>query len=187
MMNRRRGFLIVAFAFALALAGCGGAGPSAAATTTTTTPATPSSPSAIPVLSPAATTGPSDAATPIPTLVSTTETASAAPAGAIPIRMTVTNGNPRFEPDRLTVRAGTVIFYLENGANVLGTFDHNMRIGPAIGQVVAGTPRIYGNSNVTFTVHDLAPGSYVYWCSIAGLNGLPHSTYGMVGTLTVAP
>lgn len=184
-MDRPRGFLLLAVS--LALGGCAGAVTTASTTTTPRSSTTLPSPSAVAATSPAATSGPTSAAASIPTLGSTTEQASQAPTGAIPIRLTVTNGNPRFEPDKLTVKAGTVAFYLENGTNVLGTFDHNMRIGPAIGQVLAGTRRIYGNENVTFTVKDLAPGSYVYWCSIVGLNGLTHASYGMVGTLTVTP
>jgi plastocyanin len=182
MLNRWRSAVLVAVTFAMW--GCGGAGTTTFTTSTaTTSPTTQPSPSPVAMVSPATTASP----TPIPTLASTTEQASAAPTGAIPIRMTVTNGNPRFEPDKVTAKAGTAVFFLENGTNVLGTFDHNMRIGPAIGEVLARTPVIHGNETATFTVMDLTPGTYVFWCSIVGLNGNTHAFYGMVGTLTITP
>jgi len=184
MVNRPGGFLV--FVFTLVVGGCGGAvpTPSIATPTTSTTLTSPSAGGASP---PAPSASRTLAPTPIPTLASTTKDASVAPAGAIPVKMTVTNGNPRFEPDNVTAKAGTVVFFLMNGTDVLGTFDHNMRIGPAIGQVLAGSRRISGNENATFTVKDLSPGSYVYWCSIVGLNGNTHAFYGMVGTLTIDP
>lgn len=172
-MNRWRSFLLVALT--LALGGCGAAG--------TTTSPTPPSPSAVPVSPLAATPAP----TPIPTLVSTTVNASEAPAGAIPIRMTVTNAEPRFEPAAVTAKAGTVVFFLEGIPGVLVSPDHNMRIGPAIGQVLAGTPSIRPKETVTFTVKDLTPGTYVFWCSVIGLDGMSHASNGMVGRLTITP
>lgn len=185
-MDRPRGFLLLAVS--LALGGCAGAVTTASTTTTPRSSTTLPSPSAVAATSPAATPGPTSAAASIPTLGSTTEQASQAPTGAIPIRLTVTNGNPRFEPDHLTAKAGTVAFFLENVPGVIGAPDHNMRIGPAIGQVLASTPSIRAKEMVTFTVKDLAPGTYVFWCAILEFDGkTTHAAEGMVGTLTVTP
>ena len=165
-INRWRNVLLVAVT--IAVGGCGSAG---ATTSTTSTVAT--SPTAAP--------------TAIPTLASTTEQASQAPTGSIPIKMALPNAEPRFEPDSVTAKAGTVVFFLENVPGAIGSPDHNMRIGPAVGQVLAATPNVRAKGTVTFTVSDLAPGTYLYWCSVVGLDGNSHAYNGMVGTLTVTP
>src|SRR5260221_3239026 len=55
------------------------------------------------------------ASSPLPSLGSTVERASEAPAGAVPITMTlVPPADPRFQPDNVTAPAGTVGFYLYN-------------------------------------------------------------------------
>jgi plastocyanin len=169
-MSRWRNALLVAVT--LAVGGCGAAG---ATTSTTSTVAT--SPTAASTAAPTA----------IPTLMSTTEKASEGLAGAIPIRMTATNAKPRFEPDNVTARAGTVVFFLENIPAAFLDPHHNMHIGPAIGQELARTPGIRANEKVTFTVKDLTPGTYVFWCSVVGLDNFDHAHYGMVGTLTITP
>jgi plastocyanin len=101
--------------------------------------------------------------------------------------MALPNAVPRFEPDSVTAKAGTVVFFLENVQGAIGSPDHNMRIGPAVGQVLAATPDVRAKGTVTFTVSDLAPGTYLYWCSVVGLDGNSHAYNGMVGTLTVTP
>jgi uncharacterized cupredoxin-like copper-binding protein len=60
--------------------------------------------------------------------------------------------------------------------------------GTVIGQVLATTPRIQANEAASFTVNNLAPGTYAFWCSVALDDGIgTHATVGMVGTLTVTP
>jgi plastocyanin len=153
-------------------------------------------PSAV-VDTPPATSSRTPAPTPSPTLASTTENASAAPAGAIPIQMTAVDA-PRFKPDTVTAKAGTVVFFLENIPGPIFSPDHNMRIGPAnvqfyadgsvsSGQVLAGTPNIRPKGRATFTVNGLTPGTYVFWCSVETPGFGNHASIGMVGTLTVTP
>jgi uncharacterized cupredoxin-like copper-binding protein len=110
--------------------------------------------------------------------------------------MTAVDAGPRFQPDNLTAKAGTVVFFLQNIPTLFSP-DHNMQIGPAsvqfygdgsirAGQVLAGTPNIRTKEMATFTVNDLTPGTYLFWCSVEGANG-NHASFGMVGTLTITP
>ena len=54
------------------------------------------------------------ASTSLPSLTSTTVKASTAPGGAIPIAMTAVEAGPRFQPDTISAKAGTAVFFLEN-------------------------------------------------------------------------
>ena len=183
-LQRRIRFLTAALSFTLAFGGCASAGAPASTGPTTTTSSS-ASPSSAPVSQSTGTSVP----TPEPTLASTTEDASEAPAGAVPIKMIILpNAAPRFEPDDVSVKAGTVVFFLENIPNPPFISDHNMLIGPAMPEALARTPTIQRNRKVTFTVNDLPPGTYAFWCSIKDIaNQLDHAGEGMVGTLTVTP
>ncbi|MGH2407228.1 MAG: cupredoxin domain-containing protein [Candidatus Limnocylindrales bacterium] len=110
--------------------------------------------------------------------------------------LTAGENNPRFVPDTVTAKAGTVVFFLQNvpGANAP---DHQMTISPAnitflsdgstTGQVLAATRAIHPNEKAAFTVAGLTPGSYLFWCSIALPDGGNHAANGMTGTLTITP
>lgn len=126
---------------------------------------------------------------PVATLGAVTEDASQAPAGAIPIRMIILpDGRPRFELQKVTARSGTVVFFLENIPNPPYVSDHNMLIGREMAQALARTPIIRPDRKVAFTVSDMTPGTYVYWCSVKDPgNVADHADQGMVGTLTIAP
>ena len=124
---------------------------------------------------------------PLPTLPSTTEQASQAPPGAIPIKLATPNGQPRFEPDHVAAKAGTLVFFLDNVSDSPFYLTHNMQIGPTLGQVLAGTPAVRAKEMMTFTVNGLTPGTYVFWCSVVTPDFKDHASYGMVGTLTVTP
>jgi uncharacterized cupredoxin-like copper-binding protein len=111
--------------------------------------------------------------------------------------MTMTDG-ARFEPNQITTKAGNVVFFLQNVAAPVFRPDHEMNIGPAcvqfeqdgtvIGQVLAKTTRIQADEAASFTVNNLAPGTYAFWCSVPFDDGIgTHATIGMVGTLTVTP
>jgi plastocyanin len=178
-MNRRREVLLVAFS--VAVIGCGPGG----LATSVTSPS--SMPASTPVPSVASASPSAQSPTPLPTLASTTEKASTAPAGAIQITLALPDAKPRFQPDHVSAPAGTVVFFLRNVPNPIVRPDHIMVIGPAVGQELARTPRIRPDETVTFTVEDLAPGTYAYWCTIPGLNGLSHEALGMVGSLSVIP
>ena len=121
-MNRWRNVLLVAVT--ISIAGCAAAGQ-----TTSTSPAAPTSPDGA-LVSCAPTSNPTAGPTPMPTLASTTVKASEAPAGAIPMKMTAVDEGPRFKPEHVTAKAGTVVFFLENVPGTLFSPDHNMQIGP---------------------------------------------------------
>ena len=103
--------------------------------------------------------------------------------------MVFVDSQPRFEPAQVTVRAGTVAFFLDNvpGPSTFYYHTHNMQIGPELGQVLAGSSDVKTDDKAIFTVGSLAPGTYVFWCSVPTLDGKDHAAYGMVGTLTVTP
>ena len=111
--------------------------------------------------------------------------------------MTAVEAGPRFQPDTISAKAGTAVFFLENVPGTLFSPSHNMLIGSCgvqfygdgslrSGQVLAGTPNIGPKEAVTFTVNDLTPGRYPFWCSVEAGNG-NHAAFGMVGELTVTP
>jgi plastocyanin len=194
-MNGRRAFVIVALA--LAIEGCGAAATSSSTSSPTTTlpSALPSpgavspSPSVLTSAPPAPTSTP-PAPTPAPTLASTSTVATKAPKGAIPVVLTAIDpdhGLPVFQPDNLTAKAGTVVFFLQNVPPPWGSPDHNMWIGPSIGVPLAGSTDLKPKTNVIFTVKGLTPGSYMFWCTIAAPDGNTHASYGMKGTLTITP
>ncbi len=192
-MDRRCTSLVVAIG--LTLGGCGGA---AAPASTTPPAATPTAPP------PSATTSPTStqtlvsapASTPMSTLASTVIQASDAPPGAISITMTAVDAGPRFQPEAVSAKVGTVVFFLQNVPGTLYSPDHNMQIGSNIefyddgsvrsGQVLAATPHIPALEAAILTVKDLSPGTYLYWCSVEGGNG-NHASFGMKGTLTITP
>jgi plastocyanin len=55
------------------------------------------------------------------------------------------------------------------------------------GQALAATPHVAANQTVAFTVNGLAPGTYVFWCSVEQPAGGNHAANGMLGTLTITP
>ena len=52
---------------------------------------------------------------------------------------------------------------------------------------LAGSTDVNRNENVIFTVNDLMPGTYTFWCSIVAPGGTTHASFGMVGELTITP
>lgn len=102
-----------------------------------------------------------------------------APSDAIPIKLAW--GSPRFEPDQVTAKAGTQAFFLQMPPQ--GSLDnHNMAIGPKIYKVLARSSFVHQYKSAIFTVENLAPGVYAFWCEVP-----EHATNGMVGTLTITP
>jgi plastocyanin len=74
----------------------------------------------------------------------------------------------------LETEAGTVTIEFDNPSNI----DHDVRIEDSSGNDLGGT-EIITESSTTAEV-DLEPGTYTYYCSVAG-----HRAAGMEGTLTV--
>ena len=191
-MNPRRAFVIVALA--VAIEGCGGGAASTSTSSpTTTVPLALPSPSAVspsPSVATSVATSAPPASTPVPTLASTSKVATKAPKGAIPVVMTVVDpdhGLPVYQPNNLTAKAGTVVFFLENVPAVFAAPDHNMLIGGSVGDTLAGSTDVKHGESVTFTVNDLTAGTYNFWCSIIAPDGNTHANHGMVGTLTITP
>ena len=84
------------------------------------------------------------------------------------------DGSLVFEPDGLQVDAGTITIAYSNPSTV----PHNINIEDASGQVLAKSQTIT-DSDLELTA-ELAPGEYVYFCSVPG-----HRQAGMEGTLIV--
>lgn len=82
-------------------------------------------------------------------------------------------GQLRFDKDRAAVLAGRVTVRLTNDSTV----EHNVTI--AQGSKTLGGTKTITESTGTFALK-LAPGDYVFFCSVAG-----HRQSGMAGTLTV--
>jgi plastocyanin len=170
--------LTLAGAVALSASACASASPAASTPATATSTVPTAAPSVAAVASPSR----APASTPIPTLTSTTEAATVAPSGAVSIKMTEDAG-PRFAPDVVTAKAGTVAFFLTNVLNTdAGPIDHSMAIGPELHKPLAGSTFIHVENSAVFTVEGLTPGTYRFWCQVQD-----HAAKGMVGTLTITP
>jgi plastocyanin len=95
----------------------------------------------------------------------------AQPAGSYKVIMT----EFKFNPSAITVKAGTTTFFLVNQ----GTVAHDMVIETQSGQRVAGSELVQAGGETTFTVTNLAAGSYLIVCDQPG-----HEAAGMKGTLS---
>ncbi len=107
-----------------------------------------------------------------------------APAGAIRIDMLALGGGvARFEPDEVTAKAGTVVFFLHNVPGALRKVDHNMLIGSTIyAEILARSVYVPSDKSAVFTVERLSPGTYTFWCQVG-----MHAQNGQVGALTITP
>ena len=105
---------------------------------------------------------PGAAAAPAPAATGRTLALAADPSGA-----------PRFDRTRAAVLAGRVTVRLKNDSGV----EHNVTI--AEGSRTLGATKTITNSTDTLTL-ELAPGDYVYFCSVPG-----HRASGMEGALSV--
>lgn len=123
-----------------------------AACTPATGSATPSAPS---TASPS-TAGPSSAASPDATL---------------PIKVL----DFKLEPATLSVTASTLALAVSNAGPTI----HNVTVRDAAGVVLFGTRDLREGESETVT-HAIAPGTYVFYCSLPG-----HESLGIKGTLTV--
>ena len=173
--DRWVGILALASAVSLIASACASPPPAASNLVPTTSPA----PTAAPSPTVTATASRAPAPTPIPTLPSTTKDTTVAPPGAISIKLA--REAPRFEPNQVTAKAGTVVFFLQMSPR--GSLaDHNLAIGPEIHEVLARSSFVQPTKSAVFTVEGLAPGTYTFWCQVPG-----HAANGMVGTLTITP
>jgi len=97
---------------------------------------------------------------------------AAQPAGSYKVIMT----EFKFNPSAISVKAGTTTFFLVNQ----GTVAHDMVVETQSGQRVAGSDLVQAGGETTFTVNNLAAGSYLIICDQPG-----HEAAGMKGTLSV--
>ena len=95
-----------------------------------------------------------------------------APAGSIQVGMS----EFKFTPSTLQAKSGTVNFLLNN----TGTTAHDMVIADAAGKQVAKSELVQPGNQATFTVANVAAGTYTIFCDVPG-----HRAAGMEGTLTV--
>src|SRR5262249_27486097 len=100
--------------------------------------------------------------------------AAAAPAGGL--RLSADAGNAlRFDRATLHAKAGKGTIRMDNPA----VLEHNVAIKTASGRVLA-TGKAVGHGGVSVATATLAPGTYVFYCSLPG-----HEQAGMKGTLVV--
>jgi uncharacterized cupredoxin-like copper-binding protein len=128
---------------------------------------------------PASTSTANPTSAPVPSavgLAATTEPADAPPAGSTRVSLT----SFKFDPNSPTVKTGTVAFFLENMDPNTG-FKHNLNIGSQLGVPLARSAILSPGEAAVFTVEQLPPGTYVFWCSVHD-----HADNGMVGSLTVS-
>jgi plastocyanin len=114
------------------------------------------------------------------TLAASTAVGAPKGAGAIEVGM----ANFSFIPETITAKAGDVVFFLEN-KDPAGdpNLHHNMLITLAVNglpTLVASSGDFQQGQSGTFSVKNLAPGTYAFFCSY-------HRSAGMTGSLTVAP
>ena len=107
------------------------------------------------------------------------------PEGSIQILMTF---GPSFVPEEATAKAGDVTIFLRNDKGDGPPAAHNFMLGTSVDEPPLVSTTMLGSGQAgVLTIDDLAPGTYTYWCTIIGPDGMPHSDRGMVGTLTVTP
>jgi uncharacterized cupredoxin-like copper-binding protein len=95
------------------------------------------------------------------------------PAGSLKVEMT----EFKFAPSSLSVKPGRTTFFLVNS----GTVAHDLVIDGPNGSRVAASELVQPGGSGTFTVHNLAAGSYRIVCDQPG-----HESSGMKGTLSVS-
>jgi len=95
-----------------------------------------------------------------------------APAGST----TVTAMDFQFKPRAISVTSGKVVFFLVNN----GPSAHDMVVADSTGKAVARSSLVQSGDTFTFTIDNLPPGNYIYYCDMPG-----HRAAGMQGTLTV--
>jgi plastocyanin len=86
-------------------------------------------------------------------------------------------GRLKFEPSSLSAKAGKVTIAFTNSAPL----QHNLTIQQGSGTngaILGNTPTFAGGTKTITT--NLTPGTYVFYCSVAG-----HRAAGMQGTVTV--
>jgi plastocyanin len=108
------------------------------------------------------------------TTETTDTTAAAGGAGGTVDLAAPADGGFAYEPSSATTKAGAVTVNFDNPASL----SHDVVIESETGEEL-GKSDLVSQGNTSVTV-DLAPGTYTYYCDVAG-----HREGGMEGTLTV--
>jgi plastocyanin len=82
----------------------------------------------------------------------------------------------KFSPNHLDIKAGKVVFYLVNA----GTLSHDLVIVDAGVKRIGKSELVQAGNAATFTLQDLAAGTYKIYCDVTG-----HRDQGMEGTIEV--
>ena len=177
-------------ALALSVAGCSGGGTASPAPKATAAPtpagvakASPAAAAASPTAppssaappSPAPAASPSPAAVPAP--VAPPSPAAAPSAGAAPASAQIATLDLRFEPNAVSVKAGSVSFTVPNQ----GAIEHNFVVEDQSRRELAKIANIEVGKTEQLTV-TLPAGAYTMVCTLPG-----HREAGMVGTITATP
>jgi plastocyanin len=85
------------------------------------------------------------------------------------------DGSLQFQPNGLTAKPGNVAITYDNPSQV----PHSIALATANGNVL-GQVQPFTNGKQTVTVSNLAPGKYIFYCTVPG-----HREAGMEGNLTV--
>ncbi len=100
--------------------------------------------------------------------------AAAVPEGALQISAAADNALA-YDTSSLSAKAGKVTIAMENPS----VLDHNVAVKTESGRVLA-TGAVVGQGGTSVATATLAPGTYVFYCSVPG-----HEAAGMKGTLAV--
>jgi plastocyanin len=110
----------------------------------------------------------------------TTSAGGQAQAGGVTEAIDVSSpadGSLVFQPNGLTAKPGNVAITYDNPSQV----PHSIAVATANGNVL-GEVQPFTNGKQTVDLTDLAPGKYVFYCTVPG-----HRQAGMQGDLTVLP
>ncbi len=95
------------------------------------------------------------------------------PEGSIKVTLT----EFKFDPSSIDAKSGKAVFFLVNS----GSTSHDMVITDSSGKQLAKSELVQAGNAAVFTVDNLAAGSYVIYCDVAG-----HRASGMEGQLKVS-
>jgi plastocyanin len=106
----------------------------------------------------------------------TTSTTASGPVTELAVS-SPSNGGLVFQPNGLQAKPGNVAITYDN----LSTTPHSIAVATANGNVL-GQVQPFSGGKQTVTLNSLAPGKYVFYCTVPG-----HREAGMQGDLTVLP
>jgi plastocyanin len=109
-----------------------------------------------------------------PTTLAHSSQAGPSPAGAAEQVME----QSKYSAIAIEAKAGRFVVHLVNRDD---SVRHDMIVGDALGHRFASSDRVEPGHDLVFTIDDLPPGTYKFWCSVG-----VHAASGMKGILTVS-